>query len=729
MNIYNDYNKIKNIVISSESESIKTFNKIKIREYVLDDPFILYDPLWKYSAYEYTDGFTYNESINYGVNNYLNISIPIKNIKTNVFAFSIFSGDEIINIDNKITNIIEDGTDNLYFNDGREEYIIIRDINMFNYYYDSYFDKQTSKDLINCFPNMSQHASECKLRINKHLYNLELIKFYMNDLLGFYNVYSSNKYNYLSFINTFQIPQLPGGDISKTQMQVDLSLPFYQYYYQTIHNFHILHVLNILAVPINKNLVLESSYEINSSNPINDGLLTYVNSNGEVTIHGLCFTKTYYNLKNILECLKKYNKLTNESLLNDTIELDIKNEIKRLEIILDHNNIIKCWEIILNLYNKATITTPINPMYFTQNRNNTYNFRFYNLQNKENEMSFDIGCFKDIDEILTIPEFEKITYEYSLHNDDYNNINFTYMDIYRLLYNITTINHKKIIDFRIDSLIDTQRLLNNFNKAIVFKEKKFLKKAPEDNDFIDENSSIIKIKVKNDNNNLKLYCLSFLYFNHINHYPLLTVKKLVDINDLFNQFSLGNLKKILSKLILAFDGYKLLNNSIKFSAKKISDIEPIFNSAYLTEIMAIHFVEYFNSSFVINNLIKITYYNTIKSKHIIYNIEYNINSKSFLLHDNIGLLKNVKTRNYKTINKVEFNSKYDDLFVITYINPVNPMIIFDDMYGFDKQKLIDTIVLIYNNIANKYIDENLFKNLISGFNSAFHELPNVHLTI
>jgi hypothetical protein len=105
MNIYNDYNKIKNIVISSESESIKTFNKIKIREYVLDDPFILYDPLWKYTKYEYTDGFTYNESINYGVNNYLNISIPIKNIKTNVFAFSIFDNDGIINIDNKITNI------------------------------------------------------------------------------------------------------------------------------------------------------------------------------------------------------------------------------------------------------------------------------------------------------------------------------------------------------------------------------------------------------------------------------------------------------------------------------------------------------------------------------------------------------------------------------------------------------------------------------------------------
>lgn len=743
MNIYNDYNKIKNIVISSESESIKTFNKIKIREYTLDDPYKLYIPdtdpdpaKWKYKEYEYTDSFSYNESINDGVKHYLNISIPIKNIKTNVFAFSIYNNDGPIKI-GKVYNdyiiktsdgIIKNGTDNLYFTDGIDEFIIVRDINMFNYYYDSYFDKSTDKDYIHFFPNMSQHASECKLRINKHLYNLELIKFYINDLLGFSNIYSSEQYNNLSFINTFVFPTLPSVDIGKNKIYVYPYLMNHSsYYYQNIHNFHILHVLNILAVPVRNDIVLEPHKEINPSNPINDGILTYLDSNGEQLIHGLCFTKVYYNLKNILECLKKYNKLSNESLLDDTIELDIKNEINRLEIILDHNNIIKCWEIILDLHNKATDLSPIVPMpgstMYTVDRNPIYDFKFMNLQNGENEMKFKIGCFADIDEILAIPEFKKITYEYSFSNNDYNNINFTYMDIYRLLDKIISIDStkKKTIDLRIENFKETQRLLNNFNKIIIKKDK-IINKSPKDDNYINENSSIIKIKVKNNDDNLKFYCLSFFYFNHINYYPLLKVKKILDPTDLFRQFSLGNLKKILSKLMLAYDGYTLLHNSIKIStAPLIKSLEPIFNIDYLKDIMALHFVEYLNKSFIINNLIKITYFNTIKSKHIIYNIEYTINGKSFLLHDNINLLKNVITRNYGTINIVEFNKKYNNL--------INPTSIFDNINGFDKDELIDTIVAIYDGIANLNINKILFNNLISGFNSAFHELPDVNLTI
>jgi hypothetical protein len=48
---------------------------------------------------------------------------------------------------------------------------------------------------------------------------------------------------------------------------------------------------------------------------------------------------------------------------------------------------------------------------------------------------------------------------------------------------------------------------------------------------------------------------------------------------------------------------------------------------------------------------------------------------------------------------------------------------------FNKDQLIVRIVEIYNGLADLNINKILFNNLISGFNSAFHELPGVNLTI
>ena len=109
MNIYGGYYRYKNIVISSEKESIGYINKIIVREYKLEDPYLEFDKTtWNnyfLGEYEYTDNkhFTYNESKNVGVQHFLNISFTIKNSKTTVFAFELYIDNNYVPIKDDVS--------------------------------------------------------------------------------------------------------------------------------------------------------------------------------------------------------------------------------------------------------------------------------------------------------------------------------------------------------------------------------------------------------------------------------------------------------------------------------------------------------------------------------------------------------------------------------------------------------------------------------------------------